>query len=914
MPWKDQKMPFFNMACLLMTNSIISGQLISLEEPVCCFNGTEHRPGSKVYIIEESCVDLVCAIDKSKSPAVAVIINVQKRPEDCKGTPCKDCYDTSCVDQSGIVRLLGDTWMPTKCFACECTAGQVVDCKPVPVACEPRPNPSCVEISGPCCPTWKCSEEYCVDGDGKRREIDEKWGGPCIFHSCSPRGILTSVINCVRPPLLNSSCELFTPKDKCCPVVSCGCVDDKGVQRKLGEVWGGPCTVFTCTTEGVITRIEDCAPIPLLNSSCEIFKPEGKCCPEVRCGCVDDKGVQRKLGEVWGGPCTVFTCTTEGVITRIEDCAPIPLLNSSCEIFKPEGKCCPEVRCGCVDDKGVQRKLGEVWGGPCTVFTCTTEGVITRIEDCAPIPLLNSSCEIFKPEGKCCPDVRCGCVDDQGITRKINETWGSPCSQNTCTPEGIATLIIDCQETPKLNSSCQLVFSEDKCCPEVTCSCVDDNGVTRAINETWGTPCIVNTCTPNGVAVYIKDCARPPVLNETCKLVSKPDECCPVISCGSCIDSNGIKHDAGSTWERGCKSFTCTEGGKIIEALVNCTNSTLGDPEHLNCIVSVVPGKCCPEWVCGIDCALVRCRGPPHIDCVANALLPLQCCATYTCPANSTGCVDASGVTRAVGSRWEKGCTLSECVENGTIVEVPIKCPSINDLESPEHTNCIIGIPPRKCCPQWICGPDCSLLFCAGPPSKTCFADDLPPLQCCPTYTCPQNNSGCIDATGTFRAVGSKWERGCTSFQCVEEGNIIEASITCSSVDAFGSPPHFNCIVGIVPGRCCPEWICGPNCAAVLCAGPPSSNCIANEIPPLKCCATYECPVSPTTTTTTASFFGECNVGTTWIQDCLKHTCTAEGIISKPYQCEINPMPDPGCTLVLPPGKCCPEWQCGYKV
>ncbi|XP_064082484.1 kielin/chordin-like protein [Macrobrachium nipponense] len=716
----------FVFLCLFLPKLIALAQLIPLDDPVCCFNATKHKPGSVVFGIEESCVNLVCAVDESRNPPAAVIVHVRTTPKDCKGMPCEDCYDTSCVDESGIVRSAGETWMPTRCSHCECTAGQVVDCKPAPVACEPQPNPSCEEIPGPCCPTWKCSDQFCVDNDGKRREINEEWGGPCIFHSCSPRGILTSIIDCARPPVLNGSCELFTPSGKCCPVVSCGCIDSKGVGRKLHEEWGGPCIVHTCTAQGVITRIEDCAPLPLLNSSCELFTPEGKCCPVVRCGCVDDKGIR------------------------------------------------------------------------------------------------------------------------------------------------------------------------------------------RAINETWGTPCIINTCTTNGITTIVKDCARPPPLNGTCKLVFKEGQCCPVVSCG-CVDANGISRENGSTWERGCTSFRCTDG-KITEAPVNCTGHPLGNPPHNNCIVNVVPGKCCPEWVCGTNCALVRCAGPPQPDCIANPIPPLQCCATYTCPGNIKGCVDADGNRRAVGSTWEKGCTSFKCVEEGKIIEVSVTCPSIGDLGKPKHSNCIIGIPPKRCCPAWICGPDCALLFCAGPPSKDCVANDLPALQCCPDYTCPTNRTGCKDGNGTLRAVGSKWEKGCTSFQCVEEGNIIEAPIVCSSVRALGNPPHSNCIVGIVPGKCCPEWICGPNCLVVLCAGPPSGNCAANEIPPLECCPTYTCPEVTSAVTSTAataeSNTGTCKIGSTWIQDCLKHTCTAEGIVSNPYRCEIGQRPSAGCSLVLPPGKCCLEWQC----
>ncbi|XP_066951327.1 kielin/chordin-like protein [Macrobrachium rosenbergii] len=649
--------------CLFLPKLIALARLIPLDDPVCCFNGTKHEPGSVVLAIEESCVNLVCAIDESRNPPAAVIVHVRTTPKDCKGVPCEDCYDTSCVDESGVVRSVGETWMPTGCSHCECTAGQVADCKPAPVACEPQPNPSCEEIPGPCCPTWKCSDQFCVDNDGKRREINEEWGGPCIFYSCSPRGILTSIIDCARPPELNASCELFTPKGKCCPVVSCGCVDAEGVERKLHEEWGGPCIVHTCTAQGVITRIEDCPPLPLLNSSCELFTPEGQCCPVVRCGCVD---------------------------------------------------------------------------------------------------------------------------------------------------------------------------------------------------------------------------------------------------------ANGIRHENGSTWERGCTLFRCADG-RIIVGHLHCADYPLTNPPHSNCIVDVVPGKCCPEWVCGINCALVRCAGPPQQDCVANTIPPLQCCATFTCPDNIKGCVDADGNRRAVGSTWEKGCTSFKCVEEGNIIEVPVTCPSIADLGAPKHANCIIGIPPNRCCPVWICGPDCHLLLCPAPPGKDCVANDLPALQCCPTYTCPTNRTGCKDVNGIFRAVGSKWERGCTSFQCVEEGNIIEAPITCSSVRALGNPPHSNCIVGIVPGKCCPEWICGPNCLAARCIGPPNSSCVANEIPPLECCATYTCPEATSAVTpavTTESNTGTCKVGSTWIQDCLKHNCTAEGIVSKPFRCEISPRPYASCSLVLPQGKCCLEWQC----
>ena len=72
------------------------------------------------------------------------------------GMTCPDCYDEVCVDEHGIIRPLGISWMPNGCFQCECAAGQEISCRALPVACEPQPSPSCVKIPGPCCPKWDC--------------------------------------------------------------------------------------------------------------------------------------------------------------------------------------------------------------------------------------------------------------------------------------------------------------------------------------------------------------------------------------------------------------------------------------------------------------------------------------------------------------------------------------------------------------------------------------------------------------------------------------------------------------------------------------------------------------------------------------------------------------------------------------
>ncbi|KAG7156942.1 hypothetical protein Hamer_G015872, partial [Homarus americanus] len=151
-----------------------------------------------------------------------------------------------------------------------------------------------------------------------------------------------------------------------------GCVDEYGVHHDIGDTWphpSDPCLSFLCTRNGIVKKFvrDDCPPRgPRPHSGCK--EVTENCCEKWDCfGCIDPNGVHHDLGHTWpAGPCTLWTCTRHGIVKkpRREDCPPLgPRPNRTCEMA--ERDCCDVWDCvGCVDANGIQRKIGEEWYDP----------------------------------------------------------------------------------------------------------------------------------------------------------------------------------------------------------------------------------------------------------------------------------------------------------------------------------------------------------------------------------------------------------------------------------------------------------------------------------------------------------------------------------------------------------------------
>ncbi|XP_071548220.1 uncharacterized protein [Panulirus ornatus] len=262
-----------------------------------------------------------------------------------------------CVDQTGIIRSEGETWIADGCRQCSCTNGNVV-CQKLHIRCYPRPHPHCIEIPGPCCPQWDCSTTgpdcsavFCPGPpqDGCRPIIPP--GECCAVDWVCPD---CSLVFCPIPP--RKDCQPIVPPGECCPI-DYVCPD---------------CSTVRCAGP----------PQP----HCQPIFHGGECCPiKWDCGCNDFQGMIRKQGEVWKDPVT--PCTVCSCHDRIVEC-----FTENCNT-------------GCTDHQGAPRNEKETWQDPidpCTFCSCENGIVSCFVRDCPPPPHI--PCTRPPHPGQCCLD------------------------------------------------------------------------------------------------------------------------------------------------------------------------------------------------------------------------------------------------------------------------------------------------------------------------------------------------------------------------------------------------------------------------------------------------------------------------------------------------------------------------------
>nr|XP_045589560.1 kielin/chordin-like protein isoform X1 [Procambarus clarkii] len=788
------------------------------------------------------------------------------------GKCCPEWNCRGCLDSTGKYHDLGTEWSTADpCMLLVCTVGGIV---PRIMACvdKLKPHPDCTKYVPvlECCSKWNCSG--CTDYNGTYRPLNHVWKPePCTTEVCTEEGIKTTVKKCDLGPAPHEDCQQYTPPGDCCPDWKCsGCMDDLGTYHKLNEVWhSDPCTTNKCTNSGITTTVKDCHLGPALHPTCKKYTPPKACCPEWNCtGCTDGYGTYHPLHDIWeSGPCTTNKCTSQGINTTVKECNLGHPPHVDCQQYTPSGDCCPEWKCsGCTDNNGTYYQLHQVWeSDPCTTRTCTTDGIKTNVKYCGLEPAPHSTCQKVTPSGECCPEWRCsGCTDNGGKYHPLYHVWSSdPCTNHTCTIDGIETVVKTCYTGPAPHQSCQKYTPLKDCCPRWRCrGCFDFDGIFHDLGERWSTddPCVFLVCTEKGISRNVTECVDSSPLHPGCFKYKALGECCSKWNCSGCTDANGTHHALHEVWKSDdCTTHTCQSDG--IKTTV--THCYLPPAPHTTCQKHIQPGECCPLWKC-------------------------------------SGCMDTSGAYHPLYDVWKTdACTTHVCTSGG--IKTTVK--TCDPTPAPHHT-CLKDSPPGECCPRWKCSgcrdangtyhqlhqewsnDNCTKHKCTSDGIKTTVKDcrlgpaphiscqeHTHPGECCPKWKC----SGCTDDNGTYHALYDIWSSdACTTHACTSDG--IKTSV---KICDMGPAPHSSCHQHTPTGECCPRWKCGVcvddqgthhgegeswqdprdpckmctctqgslSCSVMDCAPPPPWPCDPPRLPG-QCCPNY-CP-SPVST---SSFF-----------------------------------------------------------
>ncbi|XP_050703876.1 kielin/chordin-like protein [Eriocheir sinensis] len=466
-----------------------------------CFddNGLFHTLGTEWVSKENPCKRLRC----TKSGITSFLIACDPKPpahegcflESVEGQCCQRWNCSGCVDDDGIFHLLYHEWKTDPCTTHICTESGI---QMAQVSCLPplRPHTSCklVSLPGVCCQVWDCKYGRSYLGcheDDQYYEDGEEWttDDPCEKRRCMSGTIATESISCsmVEPPTAN--CLKEDHIEECCPTWNCsGCVDDDGVFHKLGEEWSpNPCQINSCSESGINYILIDC-PEEHPDPGCHLVTDPDECCPRQECsGCVDQHGDVRQDGEEWpsSDPCLVFRCVLASVEPHLVQCnetrPSLPICFPSIE----KDLCCPTWNCsGCLDKDGVFHPIGESWPFfPCATLTCTSEGVVTAIQECPGPPHPGCVPEPLLPD-QCCPEWRCN-----------QPPYKLDCSNVGC-------------QGPPAGHDCKPHRPPGRCCPVYHCRS----------NKPLDEKCAAVLCLG-------------PEPGKTCTAYTPEGECCPVYDC-----------------------------------------------------------------------------------------------------------------------------------------------------------------------------------------------------------------------------------------------------------------------------------------------------------------------------------------------------------------------------------------------
>ncbi|XP_013412584.1 kielin/chordin-like protein isoform X2 [Lingula anatina] len=297
------------------------------------------------------------------------------------------------------------------------------------------------------------------------------------------------------------------------------------------------------------------------------------------------------------------------------------------------------------------------------------------------------------------------------------------------------------------------------------------------------------------------------------------------IQCMGCIDSDGVQHEEGSTWQPNlCNRCRC-QGGAVSCSPIQCPAVTCQYPVRLDnqCCArcegcnylgnvysngasfmpSANPCQRCQCRYGEVNCVSVNC--PPLGPCSSPITLPGSCCAV---------CLDCG--PRPNASVWQDHpCRTCKCINGDTICE---------DVQCPPVTCQYPNIPRGKCCPECTdClyqgrtfpnhqtfQPDLCTTCSCEQGSVECRTETCPQLQCTnptqmPGQCCPVCREGCeydmhIYKNGDFFVPSFN---PCLNCSC--NNNIVQCrTMKCPAVDLPCANPVRR------KGECCPS-LC-PTC------------------------------------------------------------------------------------------------------
>merc|ERR1719367_1692674 len=234
--------------------------------------------------------------------------------------------------------------------------------------------------------------------------------------------------------------------------VQCG-EDNDGNPRRVGDAWMEECNNCRCTSTGV----------PVCTLRFCVNRQEHEC--------VDERGNRRQHLEKWeeweeawgeeGGEGE--EASSIEVSGDINDCS----CNNgevSCQARTlEEGQTAAmfasstgELLQQCVDTDGATREEGDSWTEDCNNCMCTKSG-----KSCT-----KRLCNFSAPFESIRTEEGFQCLDREGTSREIGDSWTEDCNNCMCTKSG---------------SSC----TKKLCNLELGLPCIDDQNVTRQHSENW---------------------------------------------------------------------------------------------------------------------------------------------------------------------------------------------------------------------------------------------------------------------------------------------------------------------------------------------------------------------------------------------------------------------------------------------
>merc|ERR1711974_102310 len=400
-------------------------------------------------------MQLKCATTIFLLGTTAVLVN--GRPQAAKAGGCG-------VDREGKMRQVGDSWSPDGCNNCRCLPSGTPGC--TRRICSDRENweegrtcsegktweektgqdlkvCTCTQGTSSCTDkvtkavtsTAQCGE----DSEGNPRSVGDSWKEECNNCRCTSTGVPVCTLRfCVN----RQEHE---------------CVDERGNRRQHLEKWeewdqawgqeGGEEEEDSGIE--VTGEINDCS----CNNgevSCQARELEEEQTGAMLASstgevlCVDRDGATNEEGESWTEDCNNCMCTKSG-----KSCT-----KRLCNFSVPR----VEEVSGCLDSEGTRREEGESWDEDCNSCLCTNSGNSCTKRLCNfAAPFLTSSARA---------DEDSQCLDGEGTTREIGDSWTEDCNNCMCTKSG---------------SSC----TKKLCNFELGLPCTDEQNVTRQHSESW---------------------------------------------------------------------------------------------------------------------------------------------------------------------------------------------------------------------------------------------------------------------------------------------------------------------------------------------------------------------------------------------------------------------------------------------